>query len=106
MKSKVVLFVGALLVSQLSWAGDHFLKVTEKGFEPGSITVSAGEDVNLKVTRTTDNTCAKQIWVPSIKLKVKLPLNKEVTLALGRPPQGEIKFACGMGMLSGVIVAN
>ena len=106
MKIHFGLVAMGLLTSNLSWAGSYPLKVTEKGFEPESITVPSGEEVTLKVTRTTENTCAKELQVPSKKLKAKLPLNKEVSLSLGALPKGEVKFACGMSMMSGVILAK
>lgn len=71
------------------------LAVTENGFEPKSIDVKPGSDVVLKVTRKTDTTCAKQIQVPSKNVKVDLPLNKPVSVALGKLEKGEIKFGCG-----------
>ncbi|MGE3681023.1 MAG: cupredoxin domain-containing protein [Bdellovibrionales bacterium] len=77
------------------------LAVTESGFEPKSIDVKPGSDVVLNVTRKTDTTCAKQIQVPSKNVKVDLPLNKPVTVALGKLEKGEIKFGCGMSMMEG-----
>lgn len=106
MKTFLVLALSLLFCSQISWAGSYALKVTEKGFEPASLAVKAGENVTLKITRLTDITCATQIVVPSKKLKADLPLNKEVTLALGKLPKGEVKFACGMAMVGGVILAQ
>ncbi len=82
------------------------LTVTEKGFDPKSIDVEAGSDVTLNVTRTTDDTCAKQIQIPSKKIKVDLPLNKPAKIALGKVAKGEIRFACGMDMDGGLIIAK
>lgn len=75
------------------------LSVTEKGFEPKTIDVKPGSDVVLNVTRKTDTTCAKQIQVPSKKVKMDLPLNKSVEVALGKLEKGEIRFGCGMNMM-------
>lgn len=82
------------------------LVVTEKGFEPNNVDVKPGSDVVLNVVRKTDSTCAKQVQVPSKKLKADLPLNKPVTLKLGKLEKGEIRFACGMDMISGVLVVK
>src|SRR5262249_18026434 len=54
------------------------LKVTEKGFEPTPITVKKGEPLHLKITRTTDQTCAKEMIVPDYNIEKELPLNKTV----------------------------
>jgi len=77
------------------------LAVTENGFEPKSIDVKPGTDVTLKVTRKTDSTCANQVQVPSKKIKVDLPLNKTVSVTLGKLEKGEIRFGCGMNMMEG-----
>ena len=79
------------------------LTVTEKGFQPSTIDVGAGKDVTLKITRKTDKTCATQINIPSKKIKKDLPLNKEVSVELGKLDKGEIRFACGMDMVTGII---
>lgn len=82
------------------------LQVTEKGFEPSSIDVKPGTAVTLKVTRITDATCATAIKIPSKKIKKELPLNKAVTINLGKLEKGEIRFACGMDMLGGKILVQ
>lgn len=79
------------------------LQVTEKGFEPGSVDVKPGVPVVLKVTRKTDSTCATQIKIQSKKIKKDLPLNKPVTITLGKLDKGEIRFGCGMDMITGNI---
>ena len=81
--------------------------VTEKGYEPSSLKVKAGEPVTLKITRKTNATCAREITVPSQKLKVDLPLNKEVTVKVASLSKGEIKFGCAMDlMIGGVMIAE
>jgi len=103
--------VGFISATILAQAGESSkvivdLAVTENGFEPNSIDVKPGSDVVLKVTRKTDSTCAKEISVPSKKIKKALPLNTAVNVGLGRLDKGEIKFACGMNMISGVVVVK
>ena len=82
------------------------LSVTEKGFEPASLDVRAGVPIILEVTRKTDSTCATAIRVPSKKIKMDLPLNKTVNISLGKLDKGEIKFACGMDMVGGIIIVK
>jgi plastocyanin domain-containing protein len=83
------------------------LSVTENGFEPKSIDVKPGTNVVLEVTRKTDSTCANQIQVPSKKIKVELPRDKMVSIALGKLEKGEIRFGCGMNMMeAGRIIAR
>jgi plastocyanin domain-containing protein len=82
------------------------LKVTEKGFEPSEIKVKPGTHVVLKVTRVTDDTCATQIQIKEKKIKVKLDKDIVATVDVGILKKGEIKFACGMDMISGHIIAE
>lgn len=110
---KLSMFFLSVLVmsSQLSFATEQPSKVfdiavTETGFVPSSIDVTAGTRVTLNFKRKTDNTCATQIVVPSMKVKKDLPLNKTVSVELGRLSKGEVRFACGMKMVSGVVVAK
>lgn len=115
MKTKVVsalISVSALVYGFGALAKDNQkitvdLAVTESGFEPKSIDVKPGSDLVLNVTRKTDVTCAKQIQVPSKNVKIDLPLNKPVAVALGKLEKGEIKFGCGMSMMeSGKILVK
>jgi plastocyanin domain-containing protein len=94
----------SLLVSHLSFAKSYEMKVTPKGFEPASLKVSPGENVSLKITRVTEETCALSIQVPSLKLSKDLPLNKAVEVKLGKLQKGEVKFGCGMGMMIGGVI--
>jgi plastocyanin domain-containing protein len=82
------------------------LRVTEKGFEPNQIDARPGTKVTLNVTRETDSTCATAIQIPSKKIRKDLPLNKAVQIDIGKLEKGEIRFACGMGMVGGQIVVH
>jgi hypothetical protein len=77
------------------------LSVTDKGFQPGSVDVGPGQDLTLKITRKTDNTCARDIVIPSKKIKKELPLNKEVVVHVGKLEKGEVRFGCGMNLMEG-----
>lgn len=79
------------------------LQVTEKGFEPSTVDVNPGIPVVLKITRKTDATCATTIKIPTKKIKQDLPLNKTVSIEVGKLGKGEIRFACGMDMITGII---
>lgn len=105
----VMILVGINAAHAASVKAEHqdiVLQVTEKGFEPNQIDVKPGTDVTLKVTRKTDSTCATAISIPSKKLKKELPLNKTVSVALGKLEKGEVRFACGMDMVSGQIIVH
>ena len=79
--------------------------VTEKGFEPANFDVPVGIPVELKITRKTNDTCATQVIVPSKGIKKDLPLNKAVTIKLGKLNVGDIKFGCQMAMMVGAVIS-
>jgi plastocyanin len=79
------------------------LSVTAKGFEPSRVKLAKGEPVKLVVTRKTDDTCAKQMVIPDENIKADLPLNKPVTLSFTPKRSGDIRYTCGMNMISGVL---
>jgi plastocyanin domain-containing protein len=81
------------------------IEITEKGFEPESVTVEKGKPIELAFTRKTDKTCATEIAIPSMKLKKALPLNEAVVVEL-TPGKDDITFQCGMNMLKGKLVVK
>jgi plastocyanin domain-containing protein len=108
MKVLVLLFA---LVSTTVFAKDaaneYKMLVTEKGFEPSTLKVKAGTPVTLKITRKTNATCAREITIPSQKMRVDLPLDKEVTVKVASLQKGEVKFGCAMDlMIGGVMFAE
>lgn len=101
-----------LLLAVLGFSGltvaqgkEHIIdiQVTEKGFEPASVDVKSGTAVTLKVTRKTNSTCATQIKIQNKNITKDLPLNQPVTVSLGKLEKGEVRFACGMDMVTGQI---
>ena len=79
--------------------------ITEKGFEPDRLTISSAGPVRVTFVRTTDNTCAKDVAVPSQNIKRALPLNQPVVIELVQR-RGEVAFTCGMNMLRGAVVVQ
>jgi hypothetical protein len=79
--------------------------VSEKGFEPSSLTLRAGVPARVTFRRTTDKTCATSVVFSSLKIKRDLPLNQPVMIEF-TPQAGELAFACGMSMFKGSIVVQ
>jgi plastocyanin domain-containing protein len=80
------------------------MKVTDKGFEPATVTVKKGEPVTLVITRTTDHTCATDIVIDDYGINTKLPLNKAVTVTFTPKKAGDLQYGCAMGkMIGGVL---
>jgi plastocyanin domain-containing protein len=99
-------FVIAILVAAAPAARTIDLAVTNKGFEPDKIEVKKGEPVHLVVTRKTDATCATELVIHDQGIRKELPLNKAVAIDFTPQKSGEIKYACGMGMIGGVLVVQ
>jgi plastocyanin domain-containing protein len=99
---------GAMVSSSrlMAQQADYQVAVTEKGFEPSSITVRSNVPAKITFTRKTDATCATEVVVPEYNIKRALPLNQPVTVEFTPKKAGEIAFACGMNMLKGKVVVQ
>jgi len=81
------------------------IEVVEKGYSPDRIPGKPGEKLNLVFTRRVDGACYEELKTPDGK-KIALPKDRPVEVPITVPQEGEVKFACGMDMLSGVVVAE
>jgi plastocyanin domain-containing protein len=79
------------------------MAVTEDGFVPAKIKASKGEKLRLVITRKTERTCATEIVIKDHGINQPLPLHKTVMVEVSPKKSGEIRYACGMDMISGVI---
>jgi plastocyanin domain-containing protein len=82
------------------------LSVTQKGFQPSKIEVKKNEPLHLVVTRKTDRTCAKELVIKDANVKAELPLDQSVAVDFTPTKSGEIRYACAMGMVGGVLVVE
>ena len=82
------------------------IRVTERGFEPAEIKVASGQPVRLLVTRQTDRTCAKEFVLAEQNIRKNLPLNQPVEITFTPSSAGELRYACGMDMISGKIIVE
>ena len=82
------------------------IDVTRDGFLPASVNVDAGAAVDLVFVRRTDETCAKEVVVPSLNVRKTLPLNERVSIQLPPAKPGTLAFACGLNMFKGTIVVR
>ena len=90
-------------------AGPLEITVTEDGFQPARVTVKKGEPITLGFTRKTDRTCAKEVILQVTadqRIEKALPLNERVEISTTFPTSGEVRYACGMDMISGVITVQ
>lgn len=81
------------------------INVNDAGYDPSKISARPGEKLELEITRRSKSACGEQIKVGDGPL-VDLPVDKAVKIAVTAPASGEVRFACGMDMMTGVIVVN
>jgi len=81
------------------------IEASKDGYVPERIPGKPGEKLNLVFTRTVEGECLRELKTPDGKI-VELPMNKPTEIAVTVPQSGEVKFACGMDMFFGVIVAE
>lgn len=81
------------------------IEVVKDGYSPDRIPGKPGEKLNLVFTRKVDGHCYEELKTPDGK-RIALPRDKPVEIPVTVPQDGEVKFACGMDMLTGVVVAE
>jgi plastocyanin domain-containing protein len=104
----VVLIAGCAGKAQKG-AGDSnrvAIAVTDKGFEPATVTVTAGKPVTLVVTRQTDKTCATELVMEEQHIHQPLPLGTPVEITFTPEKPGELTYACAMDMYHGKVIVK
>src|SRR5665647_1312988 len=81
------------------------IEAGKDGYVPDSIPGKPGEKLMLVFTRTVEGDCLAELKTPDGKT-VALPMNSPVEVAVTVPQDGEVRFACGMNMFTGHIVAQ
>ncbi|MCW5943412.1 MAG: efflux RND transporter periplasmic adaptor subunit [Fimbriimonadaceae bacterium] len=82
------------------------ITVTERGYEPATVTIPANRPATLTFVRKADPSCGDTLFFAELKIEKKLPLNVPVRVEIPAHPPGEIKFACGMDMYRGKVVVR
>ena len=80
------------------------IRADDKGFTPSSVALKKGAPATLVFTRTTDDTCAKEVVFPEISLKKSLPLNVATDVDVPTADARTLAFTCGMGMFKSSVV--
>lgn len=89
--------------------GEQVITVTigPTGYVPDALELKQGIPARLVFTRTTDNTCAKEIHSPDLGIaKTPIPLNESAAITFTPEQSGTFTFVCGMDMLEGTIIVK
>jgi plastocyanin domain-containing protein len=78
--------------------------VDDKGFTPSHVEVQKGKPASLVFVRTTDDTCAKEVVFPDLKLEKPLPLRTAVNVDIPTTDARTLTFQCGMAMYKSAVV--
>lgn len=111
---------GLVLMSAIAWfsmacdkkpnaplpPGAVAVTADDHGFTPSSVTFKKGAPAALVFTRTTDDTCAKEVVIPDLKINKELPKNQAVTIDIPTEKEQKLTFQCGMGMYKSTILVN
>jgi plastocyanin domain-containing protein len=76
------------------------------GYEPATIPATAGQSLRLVFDRQETSSCSEEVVFPDFRLRRFLPAWTKTTVEITPPHAGRFEFACGMGMLHGVVVAE
>ncbi|MBK7583276.1 MAG: cupredoxin domain-containing protein [Myxococcales bacterium] len=82
------------------------IQVGSDGFTPSNIALNAHEKATLRFTRVSDETCAKKVVFPELKLEKDLPLKQAVEVSVPTDSARTLAFQCGMGMFKSSVVIN
>jgi plastocyanin domain-containing protein len=74
------------------------IKVDKKGFSPSEVKLDKGKPAELVFVRTSDETCAKEVVFPELKIERDLPLNTPVKIDIPTTEARTLTFQCGMAM--------
>lgn len=77
----------------------------ENGFTPAQVEVAAGQPVTLVFKRTSDATCATEAVFASGE-RHELPLGQDVRVVVTPAAGDTVRYACGMNMYTGQIIAK
>jgi plastocyanin domain-containing protein len=80
------------------------IKVDNKGFSPSEVKLEKGKPAELVFVRTSDQTCAKEVVFPELKIEKDLPLNTPVKIVIPTSEGRTLTFQCGMAMYKSSVV--
>ena len=80
------------------------VNVGKHGFSPSEVKLEKGKPAQLMFVRTTDETCAKEVVFPELKIEKELPLNTPVKVDIPTTEARTLTFQCGMAMYKSAVL--
>jgi len=82
------------------------IRVDDKGFTPSQVALEKGKPASLVFVRMTDETCAKEVIFPELKVEKDLPLRAPVAIDIPTGEARTLTFQCGMAMYKSAVVVQ
>jgi plastocyanin domain-containing protein len=82
------------------------ISVTEEGFNPTNVVLRRGVQSRITFVRQVANTCATEIVVQELAIRVALPLNEPVSVDVTPRSAGQYDYGCGTGAFHGTIMVR
>jgi plastocyanin domain-containing protein len=80
--------------------------VIDGGYAPATVTVKAGQPVQLTFIRKEKEGCGEEVQFPTLNLKRTLKPGEKAVVTFTPKKAGDIPFTCGMKMYEGKVVAK
>lgn len=98
---------GALATVRSAYVGlEVKITVTEDGFSPTNVVLRRGVQSRITFVRQVANTCATEIVVQELGIRVALPLNEPVSVDVTPRSAGQYDYGCGTGAFHGTIMVR
>lgn len=80
--------------------------IIDGGYQPGRITLTAGERVRIRFIRRDHGPCTREVVFPGLDIRRELPTDQPVVVELPALAAGEYDFRCAMNMIRGLLVVQ
>ena len=104
------LFLGLAVLASCKTSDDDpsAIKVVadERGYTPSRVVLKRGQPGRVQFKLTTEQTCAREVVIPDLKIDKRLPLDEPVVIEIPTSEPRTFPFECGMAMFKGTIVVE
>lgn len=92
------------LGAQTSATNNPTIYLNSSGYSPSSITVKAGQEINLSLVNKNGQGCIQAFTIPKLGIQKIIRVGSSDTISFTAPKEpGNLAFMCSMGMFRGTI---